>query len=111
MFRTKPLPLDETGVTGGCKSPMTFILAQSFWLPGQESLRKDKGRRRQGGHHNHLSTGCGPRACVRRLETEEALHGRASRLVDGLGVKTERGFRNVPKAFGPRYQKNEVGKK
>lgn len=37
------------------------------------------------------------------------MQGRANRLVDGLGMKTERGFRNVRKAFGPRHQKDEVG--
>lgn len=88
---------------------MMFTLAQSFWLPGQESLRKDKGRRQQGGRCDHPSARCWPSACIRRQETEDALQGRANRLVDGLGVKTERGFRNVPKAFGPRHQKDEVG--
>lgn len=81
----------------------TTVLAAGAGQSEERQGQKTTGRPPQPSKRQMLAT----RVCQRQ-ETEDALQGRANRL-DGLGVKTERGFRNVPKAFGPRHENDEVG--
>ena len=104
--RTLSLALGEMGATGGSECRVPFILAQSLWLPGQESLTKDKGRRQQGGGCNHPSEGHWPRGCVKRWETQDCLQRQSQQACGRVGYGDTERIRRCPRGFWP---KTEVG--